>query len=159
MKWNFIILLGTLVLISLVAEKPLLPDVILLSSITFILFLLFYISHDSLFFLGGAITLFSSIGASSFGYNPYSLFTILLFMVPVFLSIIFMETLINEFIRIKDLTKQVTFSVILSILFIFVFGIYSIQERNIISLSLILAMLVIAVYYFLEALSSKDKVF
>lgn len=156
MRWNYLIFISIAIIISLLCQRALLPDVILLISLSTIFFILYHFSKDSLMFLGGSITLFGGIGAASIGYNPYSIYTIILFLVPVFLSLIFLESLSNPAVGFKKITLQSGLSVIFSLLLIFVFGIYSIQRRDIISLSILLVILIIALYYFMDALSSKE---
>ncbi|MGC8565647.1 MAG: hypothetical protein ACP5R0_04080 [Thermoplasmata archaeon] len=156
MKFNPFIFIIISVIIIILSQHVLLPDVLLLISFSAILFILYNFSKDLLFFLGGSITLFGSIGASSIGYNPYSIYTIIIFYIPVFLSIIFLESLVNESSGMKRITLQSGFSVLLSLLFIFVFGTYSIQERDILSLSILLVILIVALYYLLNTISSKE---
>lgn len=156
MKWNWLIFLSAVSITSFLSQRVLLPDVILLISASTILFILYDFSKDSLLFLTGTIILFSSIGAASIGYNPYGTYTILFFSIPVFLSLIFLESLVNLAVGLKRITLQSGFSVLFSLLLIFVFGTYSLQERDIVSLSILLVILMIALYYFMDALSSKE---
>lgn len=152
--FHWVIFLIISIILILLSKNGLLVDLILFITISLILFILYSMSKDTIFFFGGTLMLFASIAVSSFGYDPYSFITIFSFSVPVFLSILFIE-FISGNAGILRISFQVFLSIVLSILFIFIFGTYSIQEKNIISLVILISILIVSLYFLLDTISKE----
>ncbi len=132
--------------------------IILLISFSIIILIIYKFIEDIILFIVFSLLLFSIIYASSISYNPYSVQTFLLFSIPVFLSIVFIEIEISPFKNylsnmIKNVSMNAIISIFLSYIFIGFFGLFVFLQRDIVVFSILLSVIIITLIYLFKEMN------
>ncbi|MEM4589622.1 MAG: hypothetical protein QXL73_06480 [Thermoplasmata archaeon] len=143
------------VIILLISKNILMMDTLLLIIISFILFIIDSIYRDVLLFYVGVITLIGAIIASSMGDNPFNFFVLLIYLIIIFITLDFIVLSWEKEISrnsLFEILKISSISIILSFFFILVFSNIVIIERNIITFTIMITIILFSLYFLIESI-------
>ncbi|MFP3255018.1 MAG: hypothetical protein RXP30_01105 [Thermoplasmata archaeon] len=149
------LIIPVILVLEIIFSLPrIIPDVIIIFSISIFFFILHSLSRDSLFLYISSIALVGSVITSSFGMDPFSLYTLSIYFPILFLTLIFIvfswETDVSKG-SLKNILIYSAFSILISFLFIIALSSLVIIERDIITLTIMIIIIVLSTYFLMES--------
>ena len=152
-RWIIFLLISILTIIF--SNPFVVVDTILLLSVSLILFIIHSFYSDSFFLYISSTLLIGAIISSSIGRNPFSAFTLLTYSLIIFLALIFIVFSLERNFSgpsIRAIIINSSASILISLLFIFTLSDFIILRRDVISLTVMLIIIILSIYFLLESL-------